>query len=320
MADWLQAKRQGMTKRIACRLYLFCKQPPSGIKIQDVMEIAFGIGQGMNKIKNPPAWWKQMDAELPDYDPHWIDWNSDEKKFVVGRLISGMDRGKVKSCLSIPDTIYQECIRDSMVMLSNKQDDLSQEPKTVWAKKDSEEELDYESFINEKLAEYGERISLKNPVNKATVISMILLETKIEEIGRKLLNTTDIKDIASLAQTFATLREQYSNSAEDVAQLEKQQDIKKEGETFDDAMEHITNLLPEWRNRCVDLLLEESGLIKHTVQLHKVDLFADTLKGELKDKMVDTKRKADIMGVKTELPLIMREDFDGGSEDIAVTE
>ena len=61
-----------------------------------------------------------------------------------------------------------------------------------------------------------------------------------------------------------------------MAQLQKQLEIKKEGETLDDAIEHIKGLLPEWRDKVLDMRMEEGHLIDLMVELHKVDVEYET--------------------------------------------
>lgn len=310
---WVPNRYRGLSRRLACRLYLYCKDlPDPDITYAQVLDVVFGAGKGANKVKNPPMWWKNLGAELRHYNPYWTDWTTEEKQYLITKLLEGFDPALLKKCLSVPDSLMRACIEESMEVNYMAHERAISGADALMGKFEEEVPVD----VDDDLSEYADRVNLSNPVSRATVATLVLLERKIAELCKKLLVTTDLRELAQLAQTFATLREQYSSAAEDVAQLEKQQEIRKEGETLDDVIKRAKEVLPDWRNRYIELLLEESGLIEHTVKLHKVDLLSQiTNVAEQKPT-----RTGDVMNFERFAGPFMETSFDGDSDDAIITE
>lgn len=298
---------------MACRLFLRWKRISDNITKPEVTYVVFGV----KNMRQKPAWWRDIAQNLYEYDPHWSHWTEEEKQFVKMRLMQGIDPTLIKTCLEIPDDVYRECT-DFLARKKIVLEDLDKTNNTISESSVDEEvaqvkELSSKEIFEQKMLEYGQRIDITNPVNRATVMQMVVLESKLESLNERLIDTDDLADLEKLTRAYATLREQYSRSAEDVALLAKQKDIINDGEAMDDLYEVVLSELPKWRDTNTEILLEELGLIKHMVALHKVDLY-----GVAGNMTLTSEHTGNINKVPKNDPHIRILESGGGDESLAV--
>jgi predicted RNase H-like HicB family nuclease len=282
----------GLTERLAILLYnLWDNENRPDVSRKDVLQCFYGSKYRAHYGSHPlPPWWQMLGEKHSRANVKPIEnWTIPEKKFIIALVKDGIELDTIKKCFGITAQFvtnlekikpFMEENRGGFVPVMETEDgDEAQIPVS-----NNDEEFDVYSisdtimrkYANTQMAIYKAKVDFSNPVNVSTVRSMIVLQIRLRTLERQLANP-DLSDakLDEVRKSYETLRTTYSKASNDVAMLESQKEMIREGETFDDVLLHIKEALREWRDVEMPIRLEESGLIEEMVKLHKVDMGAN---------------------------------------------
>jgi len=290
-----------LPERLAILLYgLWDNENRPDVCRADVLKCFFGSKyRGHYGSKPLPTWWNMLGEKFARDRITRIDkFTPQEKKHIIHLREDGISLNIIKKCFGLNDAFMDE--------LDNIKPFLEETAHGTFAPKretpDGAEELSnndeiFDSYFcpdpstrayaNSQMAIYKEKVDFNNPVNVSTVRTLIVLQIKLRDLERQLVNPqlSDNK-LDQIRRSYEALRTTYSFAAKDVAMLESQKEMIREGENFDDVLSHVKDALREWRDIEMPLRMEESHLIEEMVRLHRVDMNITTTeqpRGEHKD-------------------------------------
>ena len=280
----------GLSERLAIWLYsLWDNENRPDVSHADVLKCFYGSKYRGHYGSHPlPTWWGMLGDRHARAKVSPIEhWTVPEKKHIINLVKDGIPLDIIKKCFGVNEQFVTELEKIKPFMEEKRSgfvpvvesEDGDEEPQIPPSNND--EEFDIYSisdpvmrnYANSQMAIYKAKVDFSNPVNVSTVRSMIILQIRLRKLEQQLVNP-DLSDakLDEVRRSYETLRTTYSKASNDVAMLESQKEMIREGETFDDVLLHIKEALREWRDVEMPLRLEESGLIEEMVRLHKVDM------------------------------------------------
>ena len=236
---WLTDETYNLSERMAKRAVKLFKNIPEGLS---ALAIARVVRNPKSTVPNKylPEWLMKLDLE--DYDDSWNDWTIDEQSAIEERLLNGIDHDTVQDVFSVPEnimgTLRRRATKNTLELIDERDsyfnaDDI---PDGVTRKR-----------ANMRWKEFSLKVNLTNPVNATMIRSLIMTEINLRRVEREMLDCEPVamRDLQVVCKELTT---QFSKLSEDIASLERQQDIRPIEETFDAVISRHNDIKKDWRD------------------------------------------------------------------------
>jgi hypothetical protein len=260
---WGSEEAYNLSERMAKRARLLYSNPPKGLSEHGILQCVRNPKATMAG-KYVPAWFKNLD--LTGYKDAWNDWMVDELSAIEERLINGIDYDILQDVFSVPEQIMGTLRRK----VTKQTYDVIDERKGFFSTEEIPDGITRRE-ANKRWNEFSEKINLSNPINQTMIRSLINTEIQMKRLEFEMM-TANPQQIRELQVSYDSFNKLFSKLAEDIASLERQQDIRPVNETFDAILARHDEIKQDWRDISTQLKMEEEGLIKRMVELHKIDL------------------------------------------------
>ena len=260
---WGSEDVYNLSERMARRARLVFSSPPKGLTEHSILQCVRNP-KAVLSGKYVPAWFRDLD--ISDYDDSWNDWMVDELSAIEERLINGIDYDILQDTFGVPEKIMGTLRRK----VTKQTYDVIDERVGYFSTEEIPDGITRRE-ANKRWEEISEKINLSNPVNQTMIRSLIMTEIQMRRLEFEML-VAKPQQVRELQVSYDGFNKLFSKLAEDIATLERQQDIRPINETFDAILIRHSEIKRDWRDISTQLKMEEEGLIKRMVELHKIDL------------------------------------------------
>lgn len=260
---WGSEEAYNLSERMAKRARLMYANPPKGLSEYGILQCVRNPKATMAG-KYVPAWFRDLD--LSGYSDSWNDWMVDELSAIEERLINGIDYDILQDVFGVPEQIMGTLRRK----VTKQTYDVIDERKGFFSTEEIPDGITRRE-ANKRWNEFSEKINLSNPINQTMIRSLINTEIQMKRLEFEMM-TANPQQVRELQVPYDSFNKLFSKLAEDIASLERQQDIRPINETFDAILVRHSEIRQDWRDISTQLKMEEEGLIKRMVELHKIDL------------------------------------------------